>query len=168
MTERDGESTMNRWPRRSRPSNTPVRAPSPRTGALGWGWASEGVAEPPARANTQLPEHLVQVVLRGARADEELGTDLWVGAPLGREPGDHGFLGGEHVGGVDGAFAYGLAGGQQLGAGPLGERMGPDTAQHVVREAQLLSRVHAPVLAAQPFAIQEMCAGELNDDPAAR
>src|SRR5262245_60437807 len=75
----------------ARPAVRVERAPWPRAerteyggGTSDWGGVSKGVAEPPARGNTQLGEHFVQVVLRGPGADEELSADLGVGAPLGR------------------------------------------------------------------------------------
>ena len=40
-------------------------------------------------------------------------------------------------------------------------------AEHVVGEAELLARVQAPILAAQPFAVQQVGAGEMDGDPAA-
>jgi hypothetical protein len=36
----------------------------------------------------QLGEHIAQVPLDGARADEQLGADLGVGPPVAREPRD--------------------------------------------------------------------------------
>ena len=75
--------------------------------------------------------------------------------------------GGEHVARLDGALARGLAGGQELAAGALGERLGADAAKHLVRGAQLLARVDAPVLAAQPLAVHQVGAGEMDGDPAA-
>ena len=44
--------------------------------------ARERLPELSARADTELREHLVQVVLDSARADEQLGADLRVGVAL--------------------------------------------------------------------------------------
>ena len=66
---------------------------------------------------SSLREDLVQVVLDGARADEQLGADLRVREPVAGEPGDLRLLGGELVARLDGALAHGLAGGQQLARG---------------------------------------------------
>ena len=44
--------------------------------------------------------------------------------PSRGEPGDLRLLGGELVARLDRALAHGLAGGQQLAAGALGERLG--------------------------------------------
>ena len=70
-------------------------------------------------------------------------TDLGIRPPLGSEPGDLGLLGGEHVVRLDGALAHRLAGGHELTAGALGRRFGPDAAEHLVRDTQLLARVQA-------------------------
>ncbi len=67
----------------------------------------------------------------------------------------------------DGAFAGGLAGGLQLARGALGERLDAHRREHLVRGAQLLAGVQAPLLAAQPFAVEEMGASELGADPRA-
>ena len=56
----------------------------------------------------------------------------------------------------------------ELAAGALGERLGADAAEHLVGGAQLLARVHAPVLAAQPLAVEQLGAGEVDGDPGAR
>ena len=40
----------------------------------------------------------------------------------------------------------------------------PIAAEHLVRGAQLLARVHAPALAAQPFAVEQVGARELGAD----
>jgi hypothetical protein len=85
--------------------------------------------------------NLVQVILDGARADEQLGADLGVGEAVAGGPGDLGLLGGELAAGLDGAFAGALAGGRQLSARALGERLDPHRREHFVCDAQLLARV---------------------------
>ena len=60
------------------------------------------------------------------------------------------------------ALADGLAGGQELAPGALGERLDAHAGEHVVGRAQLLARVDAAALAAQPFAVEQMAAGELD------
>ena len=65
------------------------------------------------------------------------------------------------------AFAGGLAGGQQLAAGPLGERLHADGVEHAVRGAQLLAGLAAPALAAQPLAVQQVGAGQFGAQPGA-
>src|SRR5204862_4630446 len=61
----------------------------------------------------------------------------------------------------------GLAGRQQLAAGALGERLGADLLEAVIGGAKLLACVDAPVLATQPFAVQEFGAGEVDHATAA-
>ena len=62
--------------------------------------------------HAELGEHLVQVVLDGARADEQLSADLRVGVPDGGEPRDLRLLCGELVERLDRAFAHRLASGR--------------------------------------------------------
>ena len=112
-------------------------------------------------------EHLAQVVLDGARADEQLRADL--GVRVSRRRRAERSAPPEAVSCVAAStvrFRDGLAGGQQLATGAFGERLGPDATEHLVRSAQLLARVHAPVLAAQPLAVQEVGAGAVDDDAA--
>src|SRR5207244_7804098 len=73
-------------------------------------------------------------------------------------------LGGEPAAGLDGAFAGGLAGGQQLALGALGEPLGAHCGEHLVGGAELLARVHASALAAKPLAVEEVSSGELDAD----
>src|SRR5204862_5430345 len=78
-------------------------------------------AELSAGADAELAECLVQVVLDGARAQEQLGADLRVRIPLTGEPGDLRFLPSELPGRLVRTLAYGLACGQQLPPGAFGE-----------------------------------------------
>src|SRR6266700_8169546 len=63
-----------------------------------------------AGADVEFGEDLVQVVLDGARAHEQLGGDLGVGQAADGQPGDLGLPGGELGGGIGCALAYALAG----------------------------------------------------------
>jgi deferrochelatase/peroxidase EfeB len=65
----------------------------------------------------------------------------------------------------DGARAHRLAGGGQLAPGPLGERRQAHRVQHLVRRAQLDAGVGAAVVPAQPFAVQQVGAGQIHPDP---
>src|SRR4029450_5415757 len=65
---------------------------------------------------------------------------------------------------LDGGFAGPLAGGEQLAGGALGERLHPHRREQLVSGAQLLTRVQPAALAAQPFAVDKMRAGELGAD----
>ena len=69
---------------------------------------------------------------------------------------------------VLGAPPRGLTRGQELVTGALGKPLGPDVAEHLVGGSKLLARVDAPVLATQPFAVQEPGAGEVDHATAAR
>src|ERR671918_59575 len=68
------------------------------------------------------------------------------------------------IAGLDGALADALARGHQLAPGPLRERLHPHLGEQVVGGPQLLARVEAPVLAAEPFAIEQVGACELHAD----
>ena len=83
----------------------------------------QGAVKLAAGADVELGEDLGQVVLNRARADEQPGTDLRVGQPVPGQPRDLGLLRGQLDGGLHGASARGLAGGQQLAAGPRSERL---------------------------------------------
>ena len=72
--------------------------------------APQCAAQLPARADAELGEHLAQVVLDGARADEQLRADLRVRLPVGGEAGDLRLLRRQGVGAVAGGAADGLAG----------------------------------------------------------
>ena len=67
--------------------------------------------------------------------------------------------------GLGGPLAGAFAGGQQLDAGPFGEGLGAHRGEHLMRGAQLLARVAAAALAAQPFAVHQVGAGELGSRP---
>ena len=79
----------------------------------------QNVPQLAARADAELREHLVKVVLHGPGADEELAPDLRVGSAVDGQPGDLGLLGRKCVVGAAGALANGLAGGQELAPGAL-------------------------------------------------
>ena len=83
--------------------------------------------------------------------------------PSRGQPGDLRLLGGEVVARLGGAPAHRLAGRGQLAAGALGERLRADAAEHLVRAAELLARVDAPVLAAQPLAVEQVRAREVDE-----
>src|SRR3954454_4769924 len=68
-------------------------------------------AELLARSDVELREHLAQVVLDRAGADEQLRADLGVRAPVDGEPGHLGLLCRELVARVVRAPADGLSGG---------------------------------------------------------
>ena len=109
----------------------------------------------------ELGEHLAQVPLHGARAEEQPRADLRVRQPVAGQPRDLPLLRGQLVARLDPALAHLLAGGQQLATGALGERLHPHLGEHPVRRPQLRARVDAPTLAAQPLAVEQVRAGVL-------
>src|SRR4051812_15350597 len=72
--------------------------------------AHDAVGELGAGGHAELPERLAQVVLHGARADEELGGDVPVRLPAADQGGDLCLLGGELLRRTDLAFPRALAG----------------------------------------------------------
>jgi hypothetical protein len=76
--------------------------------------------------------------------------------------GDLGLPGGELGGGTGRAFAYSLGGGTQLARGSFSESVSSHGDEHLVCGAQLLAGIGAPVLAAQPVAVEQMSAGEVH------
>ena len=98
--------------------------------------------------------------VRGLR--KSCAADLGVRVAVAGQPGDLRLLCGELVARLGGTPAQGLAGRQQLAAGALGERLGPHPAERLVRGAELVARIHAAVLAAQPLAVAELRAGEVD------
>jgi hypothetical protein len=73
----------------------------------------------------ELGEHIAEVVVDGAPAEEQLGADLAVGAALADQLDDLELLGGELAEGAGVALAGGLAGGPQLDPGPVGPGVAP-------------------------------------------
>ena len=132
--------------------------------ARGRDFARQGVAQGPARADAELGEHLLQVPLDGAGAEEELGADLGVRPAVAGELGDVLLLGGELVAGVVAALADLLAGGQQLVPRTLGESLRAHREQRLARDPQLLARIDAPALTAQPLPVEQARACELDAD----
>ncbi len=138
--------------------------------------AGQDAVELAAGADIKLGEDLAQVVLDRARADEQPRADLRVGEPFVGQPRHLGLLGGQRIttglvgtraDGLPDALADGLAGGHQLAAGPLGERLHAHRVQHAVGGAQLLPRVHAAVLPAQPLPVEQVTAGQFGTDAGA-
>ena len=122
-----------------------------------------------AGADAELGEDLGQVVLDGVRADEQPGADLRVGQAVPGKQRDLHLLGGQLPAGpgrgVGAARAGGFPGGEQLPAGPFCESFHPDLVQHLVSDVQLLTRVTAAALAAQPLAVEQVAAGQFRAEP---
>ena len=82
--------------------------------------------------------------------------------PSRGQPRDLGLLGRQDVARLRGEPARGLAGGEELAAGALGERFGPHAAEALVGGAQGSRASARRFLAAQPLAVQEPGARELD------
>jgi len=115
-----------------------------------------------AGADAERGEHFPQVVGHGGRADEQLRGDLGVGGTPAGQPGDVSFPCGQDISRLRGAFGSALARGAQLDPGPLGERPGAGGDEDLVRGAELIAGLTATALAAQPLAIEQVGAGQLD------
>ena len=85
----------------------------------------------------------------------------------GDQPGDLLLLRGEDLRDDGAARAGSLAAGAQLARGSFRECVGSHGREHLVRKAQLLAGVDAPVCAAQPLAVEQMGAPEFHADASA-
>ena len=120
-----------------------------------------------ARGDAELGEDLAQVVLDRPRGQEQPSADLRVGQAVPGQARDEGLLRRQRGEGLVATLAYGLAGGVQLPARALSERLHPDRGQHVVGRAQLLARVGAPTFATQPLAVEQVRASQFRTEPGA-
>src|SRR6476659_5468739 len=102
-----------------------------------------------------------------AWAEEQPRSDLGVRQPVTREPRDLPLLRSEIVARLRPAPTHARAGGQQLAPCALGEPLDPHLGEHSVRRAQLLTRIHASTLAAQPLAVEQMRSPEVDAQPRA-
>ena len=129
-------------------------------------------AEPPQRAagqrrslrerDAQLGEHVAQVPLDGTGADEQLAPISWLVRPSRASLAIWASWAVRSVSGLDRALAHRLAGGQQLAAGAFGEPFHAHRGQHLVGDAKLLARVDAAIFAPEPFAVEQMRAGQIR------
>src|SRR5215212_3468089 len=103
--------------------------------------ATEGVVQAHARADLELGEHLPQVPLDGAGAEEQPGADLRIGKTVAREAGDLLLPRRELVARLDSALAHPPACRHELSAGALGERLHAGRLEHLVGGAQLRARI---------------------------
>ena len=87
-------------------------------------------------------------------------------AALGGEPCDLRLLRGEAVASLGAALAHRLTGGHALTAGAFGEPVHADLRIHAAGRPELLTRIHAPTCAAQPLAVEQVCARKRGTHPA--
>ena len=111
------ESTRAHWGRNRGALLKPCRSLSTRP--------RQPAGELRARLDAELAEHLVEVVLDSARADEQSSCDLSVRLPLGGKARDLRLLRGELVERVHGPFAGALACRQQLAFGAAANASAP-------------------------------------------
>src|SRR3954469_25682079 len=115
-----------------------------------------------ARRDAQLAEDLAQVIGDGVLADDQARADLGVRQAVAGESRDLSLLPGELVTGLDAALADAFARGQQLALGAPHERLGTHAREHLERGAQLLAGVAPAALAAQPLAVEQVGAREID------
>src|SRR5262249_46581891 len=119
------------------------------------------------RSDAELPEYLDQVVVHRAGTDEQLLGDLAVGRAVGGKLRHAGFLGSEVELGLRGSRSGSLAGSAQFTARLFGEADGARGVEHVLGDAKLASRVAPSFGAAQPLAVEQVRAGQVDGRAAA-
>src|SRR5947209_3677472 len=130
----------------------------------GWllGDRGERAVQFSAGADSELGEHLAQVVLDGARTDEQLRGYLRIRLPVARHARDLSLLGCQDIARPHRALGRSLTCRHQLTPSALSEPRAPDLAEHLVGAPELLARVHASVLTPQPFAVGQTGPGDVN------
>src|SRR5690349_1860447 len=127
---------------------------------------SKAAGELRPRRHVELAEHLAEVIVDGARADEQLRGDFAVRRSGRGEVRYPRFLRREVDGGLRGAGAGALAGRAQFGGGLLGEPVRAHRGKHVMRGTQLVPRVPPPLGPAEPLAVEQVSAREIDGHPA--
>src|SRR5215213_11269754 len=115
-----------------------------------------------ARGDAELREHLAEVVLHGAAADEELRRDVAVGGARDDEPRDLTLLRREGDRRGRGRAARGLAARAQLCGRALDPAGRTERLEARLRGAQLHSRVQPPPRPAQVLAVEQSRPRELE------
>src|SRR6185295_11832239 len=95
--------------------------------------SSQGAVELAAGADVQLGEHLAQVPLHRAAADEQLCADLRVGSSLAGQLGDLLLLRSQVGAGISAALAHLLAGRLELSPRAFGEGLSAHGRERVER-----------------------------------
>src|SRR4051812_34171081 len=147
------------------PARCPTRAVSsrrsePRRSERG-GPDAQRFGELSSRAEAELGEDLAEVILHGARADEQPDADLGVRLTVGGEARDLRLLRSQRVTGLARQPTHAPSGGEELAPGTLGEGLRADAREQLVRGAELLPRIHAPAGSPKPFAVKQTGASEL-------
>src|ERR1700687_5737695 len=104
------------------------------------------------------------LVLDRLGADEEPAPDVLIRVPVARHGGDLVLLPRKLVIGLDYAPARTLAGREKLAARPLGEHPRTYAGKQLMRSSQVFARVEPPPLTAEPFAVQQSGACQLQDN----
>jgi hypothetical protein len=101
-----------------------------------------------AGLDSELAKRLAEVIVDGARADEQLRGDLLIGGTVGREARDLRFLMGQVVTRLDRPFTHVPAGRLELEPGALGESVDSHVGEHLVCGLQLVARGQVSPVAA--------------------
>ena len=115
-----------------------------------------------ARVDAELAEHLVQVVLDGSRADEQLSGDVSVVVSRRHEAGDLGLLRREVAERVRCPFAGMFPGRLEFHPSALGESLHSELGKELVRGPEFGARLDPSTFASEPFAVEQMRAREVD------
>src|SRR5215469_13431416 len=116
--------------------------------------------------DTELPEHLSQVVLHRTGADEQLLGDLPVSRAFGGQVSHAGFLRGEVELSLRAPRPGSLAGSTKFVARLCSEAVGAHGVIHTFSGAQLAASVPSPFGASQPLAVDQVCARQIDSGDA--
>src|SRR5258708_21520554 len=119
-----------------------------------------------SRGNAGLPEHVGEVVLHSAEADEQLHGDFVVRGARGGEVGDPGFARGQVESRFRGTCPCPLAGRAQFGACLPGEAVGAHRREHGPCGAKLAARVPPAPGSPEPLPELQVCARQVGRGPA--
>src|SRR4029077_7643698 len=98
-------------------------------------------------------------------ADEQLGGDVLVGLSVARHPCDPRLVRGELTPRLVGTLAGGLRVVQHLSLGALRKRLSTHFHEARMRGSELFACIDAAPASAQPFAVEQMRASEVEGDP---
>lgn len=115
-------------------------------------------------ADPEFGEDLAEVPLDGSRAEVQCSGDLGAGEPFRSEPGDVGFLGCQVSVCLYRTFAYRLPTCCEFVSRAISECLNSHRDQRLVGRSQLGPGIGPAAFPAQPFAVEELRAGELDPD----